>query len=207
MAGVLDQLDRVGCLRLVEARPATARLVLRRRIEQLGTARRAVVRAVGVLVDVLATPGVVRYPPGAAPRTAPAISASRQSSSVRSISGMARQYRTRVSRAGPLPRHLVATAVVVGLDLQRGVGDAVPLGEQRAGLSSTACESVPTATIRWAVATSISDVSVHTCTSCTSTTPVMPELVVQLRDVETVRRRLHEHAAGPRDRAPMLAAG
>ena len=59
MTGVFDQLDGVGILRLVEARPSTARLELRRRIEQLCAACRAVVRAVGVLVDVLAAPGAL----------------------------------------------------------------------------------------------------------------------------------------------------
>ena len=56
MAAVVDQLDGLGDLRLVEARPASARLELRGSVEQLGAAGGARVRAVVVAVDVLAAP-------------------------------------------------------------------------------------------------------------------------------------------------------
>src|SRR6476659_10893133 len=56
---VLDEFDGVGSLGLEEARPTTARLELGGRVEQLGAARRAVIRAVGMLVDVLAAPGAL----------------------------------------------------------------------------------------------------------------------------------------------------
>ena len=85
--------------------------------------------------------------------------------------------------------------MVVRFDLQRGVADAVAVGEQRAGLVEDAVRSVPAATIRWAVATSISDVSVHTCRSCTSTTPaIAARSCVDRLDIDARGRRLHEHA-------------
>src|SRR4029079_11711606 len=56
VGAVLDQFDGVSGLGLEEARPATPRFELRGRVEQFGAACRAVVRAVGMLVDVLPAP-------------------------------------------------------------------------------------------------------------------------------------------------------
>ena len=73
-------------------------------------------------------------------------------------------------RAGS-PADLVAAGVVLGLDLQRGVADAVALAQQSRARSRTRWWSVVVPTMRWAEATSMSDVSVHTWRSWTSTTP------------------------------------
>ena len=87
VGAVLDQLDGVGDLRLVEARPAAARLELRRRVEQLGTARRA---------RYVPSSWLLTYSPLHG-RSVPAsrstwycsgVSRSRHSASVRSISAM-----------------------------------------------------------------------------------------------------------------------
>src|SRR5262245_54706952 len=56
VAAILDQVDGVGRLGLEEAGPSAARLELGVRVEQFGPARRAVIRAIGMLVDVLPTP-------------------------------------------------------------------------------------------------------------------------------------------------------
>ena len=126
------ELDGVGRLRLVEARPATSRLVLGRRVEQLGAARRAVIRAVGVFVDVLATPRPLGARSAQAPRTAQAsvLRASRR----RFVRSRACPQIMRRSMAYRSPGDLVAAVVIVRFDLQRGVGDAVPVGEQMSSL-------------------------------------------------------------------------
>src|SRR3954451_3381205 len=54
MRAILHQLDGVGVLGLVEARPAGAAVELGRGVEQFGTARAAAVDAVSLVVGVLA---------------------------------------------------------------------------------------------------------------------------------------------------------
>ena len=70
VAAVVDQLDGLGDLGLVEARPAAARLELRRGVEQLGAARRtSTCRRRGCAAACRSTGA--RCPPGAGLRTAP----------------------------------------------------------------------------------------------------------------------------------------
>ena len=68
--GVLDELDRLGAHRLVEARPAAAGVELRAALEELGAARRTGVDAGALLVEQLARPRALGARPRAAPRTA-----------------------------------------------------------------------------------------------------------------------------------------
>ena len=69
------------------------------------------------------------------------------------------------------PVELGAPFVVVGLHLDGRVRDLVRRAGATRAWSSTPCASVPAPIITCALATSISEVSVHTWRSCTSTTP------------------------------------
>ncbi len=72
---------------------------------------------------------------------------------------------------GGSPIHFIAAEMVLGLDLQRCMGDAVPVGQHFApDRAPSGCRRRPPPR-RCAVTTSMSEVNVHTWRSCTSTTP------------------------------------
>ncbi len=79
-----------------------------------------------------------------------------------------------VSRSGGLPVGVDAAVPGRGLDLQGGVGDVVPLPEQRLPVAEDPLHVGTGSATRCAVATCIPEVRVHTCRSCTSVTPAMP---------------------------------
>ena len=151
-----------------------------------------------------------RRGPGGGRRVPPATTAARL-----------RHARTRRRRPGaaPSPVELGAPFVVVGLHLDGRVRDLVVEQERRAPDRAHACASASAPIITCALATSISDVSVHTCRSWTSTTPgSASELGADRVEVDVAgatwsstriarRPRAATHAGGSRTRSPRRRSG